>query len=336
MWVRGLVVAAVMALAACGGGPPTGGGSSTGPVPSAPSTAPTTTAPPTTTPVTAPPTTTPVTAPTTTITSADDDLLAARPYRVGLPGELGPDPAPVVVLLHGYSSTSELIVEEVGLLAEAGRRGSVTVLPDGLVDQVGHQFWNATEACCDFWRNGVDDSAYLAAVIRDVVAEQPVDPERVLVIGHSNGGFMAHRLACDHAELLSGVVSLAGAMHLDPAQCAPSRPVDVVQVHGTFDMVVRYDGGQLMEGPLHPGAVDSVRMWAAANGCAGTDPAPAGGPLDVDATVEGAESTLATVAGCPPGGTVALVTAEGGGHFPWGGSDLLPSLFDLLLEPTTR
>ncbi len=339
MWLRGALVGAVALLVACGDESGTDGLT----VATAPSTAdagPTSTAaPPSTTPTaatTSTASTTSTAAPGTTgVPSTDDALLDARPYRVVLSAELGPDPAPVVVLLHGYSATAELIAAEVGLLAEAERRGVVTVLPDGLVDQVGNQFWNATEACCDFWAQGPDDSTYLAAVIRDVLAEHPVDPERVLVIGHSNGGFMAYRLACDHAELVSAIASLAGAMFLDPAQCAPSRPVDVVQVHGTLDPVIGYAGGLVLGSAPHPGALDSVRMWAASNGCATTDPVVAEGPLDIDGTVDGAEATLATVVGCPPGGTVALVTAEGGGHFPWGGADLLPTLFDLLLEPTT-
>jgi polyhydroxybutyrate depolymerase len=39
--------------------------------------------------------------------------------------------------------------------------------------------------------------AYLGAVIDDVAAHYTVDPKRFFVIGHSNGGFMAHRLACE-------------------------------------------------------------------------------------------------------------------------------------------
>lgn len=333
MWLRGALVGAVMLLAACGG-PPVTDGPTVATAPSTVDAVPMSTTATTATAATAATTSTVVPG-TTEVSSPDDALIAARPYRVVLPAELGPAPAPVVVLLHGYSATAELIAAEVGLLAEAERRGIVTVLPDGRVDQVSNQFWNATEACCDFWAQGPDDSTYLAAVIREVLAEHPVDPDRVVVIGHSNGGFMAYRMACDHAELVSGIASLAGAMFLDPAQCAPSRPVDVVQVHGTLDPVIGYAGGLVLGSAPHPGALDSVRMWAVSNGCATTDPSAVEGLLDVDGSVDGAEATLATVAGCPPGGTVALVTAEGGGHFPWGGADLLPTLFDLLLEPTT-
>lgn len=261
-------------------------------------------------------------------------MTAARPYRVVLPAVAGSDdPLPMVVLLHGYSGSAEVIAAEIDLLAEADRRGVVVVLPDGTVDRIGNQFWNATDACCDFWEAGEDDSTYLAAVIREVQAAHPVDPQRVAVIGHSNGGFMAYRMACDHADLVTAVASLAGAMHLDPADCAPRRPVRVLQVHGTLDAVVGYDGGRLLGGEPHPGALESARMWTEHNGCSDLDPEIRAGRLDIDGSVDGAEAVLATVDGCPRDGTVALVTAERGGHFPWGGTDLVPILFDVLLEP---
>lgn len=264
-----------------------------------------------------------------------DGLAATRPYRVVLPADMPSDAQlPVVVLLHGYSGTAELIAAEVGLLSEADRRGAVVVLPDGVPDRVGNQFWNATDACCDFWGAAQDDSAYLAAVIRAVQADRPVDPQRVAVIGHSNGGFMAYRMACDHADLVTAVASLAGAMHLDTNDCSPSRPVRVLQIHGTLDEVVRYDGGRLLGGPPHPGAVDSVRMWAMLNGCSGRDPVVRDGRLDIDGSVDGAEAALASIDGCPDRGTVGVVTVERGGHFPWGGTDLVPTLFDVLLEPS--
>lgn len=265
-----------------------------------------------------------------------------RPYRVFVPASgaagagidaAGVD-APLVLLLHGYTGSAETVIATTDVVAEAGRRGAVVVVPDGQVDSLGNRFWKATEACCDFWDSGDDDSEYLARVIGAVRDEYRTDPDRVLVIGHSNGGFMAYRMACDHADLVSGIASLAGAMHLDPADCSPGEPVRVVQVHGTADVVVGYEGGRVLGGPPHPGALDSVRMWAGVNGCTGRDPVTRPGRLDVDATVAGPESVLATVDGCPAEGTVALITAEGGGHLPIDGTDLAPTLFDLLLEST--
>jgi pimeloyl-ACP methyl ester carboxylesterase len=81
----------------------------------------------------------------------------------------------------------------------------------GQQDRRGHRFWSATDACCNLDGLAVDDVAYLRAVIRDVSARHAVDPRRVFIVGHSNGGFMAHRMACEASDLVAAVVSLAGA-----------------------------------------------------------------------------------------------------------------------------
>ena len=62
-----------------------------------------------------------------------------------------------------------------------------------------------------------------------------VDPYRIYVAGHSNGGFMSYRLACTHADRIAAIVSLAGATFDTPADCSPTEPVAVLQIHGTAD-----------------------------------------------------------------------------------------------------
>ncbi len=78
-------------------------------------------------------------------------------------------------------------------------------------DSKGNEFWNATDACCNADGSTVDDSGYLSALLWDIRAQYNVDPNRVYVFGHGNGGFMAYRMACDHSLQVSGVASLGGA-----------------------------------------------------------------------------------------------------------------------------
>ena len=42
------------------------------------------------------------------------------------------------------------------------------VMPDGKVNTLGYQYWNATDACCDIFGSGVDDVAYIAGLIEEV------------------------------------------------------------------------------------------------------------------------------------------------------------------------
>jgi polyhydroxybutyrate depolymerase len=143
----------------------------------------------------------------------------------------------------------------------------VIAAPDGKVDARDRRFWNATESCCDFDLRGVDDAAYLAWVIADVRAHYAIDPSGSSCSGTSNGGFMAHRLACDQAQVVAAIVSIAGGA---PRTCAPKEPVAVLEIHGDADEVVPYDGGPVLGfthvTPVAP-ARETMDAWATRNGC---------------------------------------------------------------------
>jgi polyhydroxybutyrate depolymerase len=190
-------------------------------------------------------------------------LIAARPYRLVVPPGYYGQPLPFVILLHGYSGSGQAMDDYLSMSSIAAARTFLLATPDGTVDALGYRYWNATDACCA--ANApvpADDVAYLTAVIDDVSSRYNVDPKRVYIIGHSNGGFMAHRMACDRAARIAAVVSIAGAQWNDLAYCQPSEPVSVLQVHGTADTVILYDGG-----PGYPGARTTVTDWAMLNRC---------------------------------------------------------------------
>jgi polyhydroxybutyrate depolymerase len=210
-----------------------------------------------------------------------------RPVDVTVPDGLpAGEKVPLVMLLHGYGVGG--LVEELymALRPLALKHGFVYAVPTGTVDSMGKYFWNATDACCNFDGSSVDDSAYLAGVIDEIVARYPVDPKRVFLVGHSNGGFMSYRMACDHADKIAAIASLAGAMWLDTAKCAPSQPVHVLQIHGTADADVAYDGS-----PGIPSAQTTVQDWATLDGCASA-PDTSAPPLDLDTQLPGAETTV--------------------------------------------
>ncbi len=211
---------------------------------------------------------------------------------------------PLVMVLHGYGANGFVQEAYFGLngLPKAGE--AFVLAPDGNVDSMGHEFWNADPACCDYDHTNPDDSGYLGQLITDVMAAWPIDPQQVLVIGHSNGGYMAYRMACDHSDVVSNIVVLAGAAASDPSTCNPALPVSVLHRHGTDDMDV----------PYTPNAEASVTQWATHDGCAQTR--TAGPALDLDLVQPGAETTTATFDGCPAGITVELWSIQGAGHLP--------------------
>lgn len=243
-----------------------------------------------------------------------------RPARVTRPRDYDATrPWPVVILLHGYGASGLVQSAYLGLPPLANELGFLLVAPDGTPNADNSRFWNGTPACCNFEQRAIDDVAYITGLVAELSETHYVDPGRVYTLGHSNGGFMSYRLACEASETFTAIASLAGAS-FDPIEACgtPSRPVSVLQVHGTDDGTIRYGGGLLFNNPAgsYPSARASVSSYAALAGC-DIDAAVEGEPLDLEVTIDGAESTsLAWSTGCAPGTSYALWTIEGGGHIP--------------------
>lgn len=232
-----------------------------------------------------------------------------RPAVVHVPdGFHAGGPWPLVILLHGYSVNGFIQDTYLGVSQRVTEDGFVLLVPNGTKDEAGDQFWNATEYCCDFYGSGVDDVAYIDGLIDEAVATLSVDPARVYLMGHSNGGFMSYRMACESGDRIAGIVSIAGSTFADEADCAGTDPVAVLQVHGTLDADVAYTGSG------YPGAEETVARWAARDGCPAQG--EAAGTADYDQAVAGAETSVTRFAPCSAGTAVELWTLTGSGHIP--------------------
>lgn len=202
------------------------------------------------------------------------------------------------------------------------RRGFILVKPNGTLDAGGRRYWNAGRRLS---ANGADDMAYLTAIIQDVVTAFGADVNRIFVVGHSNGAFMANRLACERSDRVAAIVSLAGAV--DPAACHPAQPVSVLTVHGTTDALIQYGGGTAgFLGP-YASADTTVSFWAKADGCKGAR--TPGKPLHLTCDSKEAETTAFSYPGCPPGVGVEHWKLEGVGHIP---NFALPAWPDAVLD----
>ena len=237
---------------------------------------------------------------------------ADRPATLVAPDEVT-GPAPLLLLLHGYSASSAIQDGYLGVTEQAASRGLYVLMPDGTPEAgSGKLYWDASPACCNFGGTPVDDVGYLSGLIDEAIAERPIDPDRVYVLGHSNGGFMAYRLACERAEQIAAIAALAGADQTEPDECVPSEPVSVLHLHGTDDAVIRYDGG-VTRAP-YPGALETVSRWASRDGC--DDAATTVAPIDLDSGIDGSETTVTVHEGCDGAAAVQLDTIEGGTHVP--------------------
>lgn len=268
------------------------------------------------------------------LASCSSSVLDGRPFRVHEPPDYdGQKPAPLLVVLHGFGIRGEVQSLYFGLDRVTDPRGMLYVVPDGTENPEGKPFWNATAACCGPPGSTVDDSAYLAAVINKIRRDYNVDDRRIFVLGHSNGGFMAYRLACDHADLIAGIVSLEGAATSDPSKCKPSTPVSVVEVHGTADKVISYEGGRNNgtnpDAPPYPSAQQSVGLWAKLDGCDAN--AVPGSPPTRDLEKGQKPATVTAFGGCKDGTAVELWTQPDGGHVPELSDTFTEQVADFLL-----
>jgi polyhydroxybutyrate depolymerase len=237
----------------------------------------------------------------------------AREYDTTIPKNYSDDKLwPLVVLLHGYSANGAAQDLLFGLSSEATRLGYLLAKPDGTVDSKGNHFWNATDACCDFDKSGVDDVGYIDALITDMAARYRIDRRRIFLVGHSNGGFMSYRMACDRSPRIAALVSLAGANFADPSRCRPSEPVGVLQVHGDKDSAVPYDGGT-DGGRTIPSARQSAAAFAQVGGCSNRP--VVGDPIDIEDDLMGSETSVLRWTDCQRGGA-ELWTIQGGSHVP--------------------
>jgi polyhydroxybutyrate depolymerase len=234
-------------------------------------------------------------------------------HVLGVAGRLPGERRPLLVYLHGLGGSGAEALANPALRALAERGRMVLVAPDGNVDREGRRFWNAGGACCNLDGKAVNDVARLEALIDHWSQRPEIDPTRVYVVGFSNGGFMAHRLACFMDDRLAAVVSIGGAGRARDEACAPATPIAVAEVHGDADPIVRYEGGHVLNQRSldpHPSAPETFRDWANRLGCAG---APQVTTADLDSRLSGNETTIESYAGCPLG-AAELWTVHGGGH----------------------
>ena len=177
----------------------------------------------------------------------------------------GDEPAPLLFVLHGFGGNAKAMSGSTKIedSLDANDLDAVVVYPSGTGAEQGlPQSWNAG-TCCPFATfELVDDVAFFDELIASLIAQYKIDTTRVWVVGHSNGGMMAYRLACELSTRVTAIGVAAGALVIDT--CAPARPVSALHVHGELDTVVPLTGGNSL-GIIFPSTQLSVETFALAN-----------------------------------------------------------------------
>ena len=234
---------------------------------------------------------------------------ADRPAELFLPEANDSDePSGILVNLHGYSGDSISQTNYTYLKESALAAGLAYIAPDGMKDGSGNRFWNASNACCDFAKTGINDVAYIDGLIEEISNEYNLDTSRIYLFGHSNGHFMSYQYLCTTKNKVAAIAGLAGSMDADPAQCA-GKSANILHIHGDADSTISYQGGALFS-QSYPSVDEVVKRWNQNNQCS----SDAEKELDLIAAMSGPETTSFTF-NCGKG-SLELWKINGGVHVP--------------------
>ena len=206
---------------------------------------------------------------------------------------------PLVVMLHGGFGSGAQAEATYGWDERADAAGFVVAYPDGI-----NRAWNGGGCCGLPAREGVDDVAFIEAMVARIAAEVAVDPARIYATGMSNGAIMTYRLACE-SDLFAAVAPVAGNQL---TSCSEAKPVSLLHIHGADDTQVRLDGsrGAGVARIAGPPLAQVLEQWRVRDSCRAFQSSTA------------AEVTT-SVATCPQGRTVEWIVVAGAGH-QWPGS----------------
>lgn len=217
---------------------------------------------------------------------------------------------PVVLAFHGGRTHPEMMRRFSGLDSLAAAARAVVVYPAGSGSREGLLTWNGGNCCGEAHADGIDDVAFVRALLDDLRKRLPVDGRRVHATGMSNGAMMAYRVAAELADRIASIAPVAGPLAL-PA-VAPTRPVPVLHFHGTHDEFTPLEGGigrRSVTRVGHRAIIDGLLDWVRANGC-GAEPACE----PVPCSDEGLAVERLTWGPGRGGSEVVLCRIDGGGH----------------------
>ncbi len=201
-----------------------------------------------------------------------------RRYRTYVPAGLPAGSAvPLVIALHGGLGTSSQFAANSGLNGFADSNRFIAVYPDGIGNQsdgTGYQTWNGGYCCGPAATQSVNDVAFIRDLVATLHTTMPIDPRRVYAMGHSNGGILAYKLACELSDVIVAIGVQAGSNVI--AGCQPTNPVSIFHLHGTADTNMPINGGKGsgVSTTIFVAARNSVDAMATVNGCNVSSPKP--------------------------------------------------------------
>ncbi|MEO1223488.1 MAG: prolyl oligopeptidase family serine peptidase [Pseudomonadota bacterium] len=185
-----------------------------------------------------------------------------RQYYAALPADIDDRAAvPVMIWYHGFRGSGLAGIRNRALVQGWTDAGYIFVAADGLDGRWTHQGNPRTEP---------DDDAYSVAIVEDLAADYPVDPQRVVAAGFSSGGFMVWSLACFQGAPFTHFAPVSGAFWEPLPEACEAGPVIMRHTHGTADTVVPLEGRWLRDTFKQGDVFESFDVMIANNACVAT------------------------------------------------------------------
>jgi poly(3-hydroxybutyrate) depolymerase len=162
-------------------------------------------------------------------------LASGRAYVLHTPPLLRRLPAvaegrPAMIVLHALYEDTAGAAATTGFDALSDRDGNLVAYPEGI-----RRSFNAGLCCGQAVTYDVDDVEFLSDVVADLRSRGAA---RIAVVGFSNGGMMAYRLACARPDLVDTVGIMSGTLEIP--HC--NGRIRALALHGLKDKTVPFTG----------------------------------------------------------------------------------------------
>jgi polyhydroxybutyrate depolymerase len=164
----------------------------------------------------------------------DPPAAPSRSWTTYRPPGLPHGRAPLLVVLHGLGELPRDIETATKLDGEARRDHFIVAYPAGI-----GRSWDAGTCCGTGVARHVDDVAFVSGMVATLAAGGDIDPQRVYLVGFSNGAMMALELACDRPDVFAGAAMVEGTL---TSTCPGHRPLNLLVIHQRDDAVVPFRG----------------------------------------------------------------------------------------------
>ncbi|MDO9001617.1 MAG: T9SS type A sorting domain-containing protein [Bacteroidota bacterium] len=159
-----------------------------------------------------------------------------RKFRLYVPNiYTGSQAVPLILNLHGYTSNASQQQLYSNFMPIADTANFLVVHPDGKAPN-GSPYWNAGFGGTE------NDVLFMSDLIDSLKLNYNIDLNSVYSCGMSNGGIMSYYLACNLPNKIAAIASVTGSMLNSWFTCAPTRPFPIMEIHGTNDATVPYNG----------------------------------------------------------------------------------------------